>query len=631
MKQVFSWIRWKYVVPLTIALAAIIVFFVIFFDPLLARGIEKFGSQANGAKIDVTGLKTKLFAGRIAIANVQVANPDRPMENRVEAGPLAFQIDLSELIGRRVIINDATLKGLTFDTKRKTSGALPKRLANAANKQEEPSAAQKLAEKYKDRFKLNLEGIKDTAKERVDFDAKDLAITKQSDALKTRVQTLPAEWQKRTQDLNVDARLKKAEDDLKSIRETPTKGSEAITAIPASLKKLEGVKKDLDALKHDVDAAKNDVQNQSKELKAGVAGLADAKKKDMDDLMARFNLDFASPERMVEGIIGPMVLERFRTVFHYVQLARKYMPSKKVKEVLPPKPRASGMDIEFPHAATPPTFWLQQAALEGAYESVAASGGMSNLSTDQARVGKPFKLNFSGQQNAQKYSAQATFDHVTDVNKDSVVLEATGLDIKKLVPLTDNAGVDFSNGAAHADLAINLIGDQNIGGQLNLAFTGITFDRASLLQKVGVTDAPNLTGGDKLKADFMRNVATAVEAMKSVSVTGQITGTWSDPNLKITSNMGPAIAGALKNSVGSLVAVQRQQLEAKLSSVLAEQQKSLSAKISGIDAGANGQLSGYQKQIEQKIAEATGINLSGGNASPVPGVKVPGLDKLFKK
>jgi hypothetical protein len=55
-------------------------------------------------------------------------------------------------------------------------------------------------------------------------------------------------------------------------------------------------------------------------------------------------------------------------------------------------------------------------------------------------------------------------------------------------------------------------------------------------------------------------------------------------------------------------------------------------KLADVQGKLNGVLGGHESKIQQKIQEATGINLSGKDgASPIPGLKVPSLDKLFKK
>lgn len=610
-----SWIRWKYALPLAIIVAAIVLFFVFFLDPLLASAIERIGGKVNGAKVDVAGLKTKIFQGRISIGKLQVANAEAPMENIFEAGPMAFQMDFGQLIKKRVIINEATMNGMGFSTPRKTSGALPK-VAKEEKKDGPPSAAERLMAKYQDRIKLNIDGIKGDAKSRIEFDVKDLEMTRAAESIKEKAKSLPDSWERRVDGLQVQERLKKAEDDLKSIKQTPTKGAEAITAIPNALKKLGVVKNDLDQLKKDVQQVKSDIQDESKQLKKDVTDLPQAKQKDLNDLLARLNLDFASPDRLVEGILGPLVIKRFQTVFHYVEMARRHMPSKKEKESLPPKPRAKGMDIEFPTLAAPPRFWLMKAGLNGAYSGVQASGAMSDLTSDPSRVGKPFKLNLSGQRAAQRFTANATLDHTQDINRDSLVMQATGLDVTSLAPQPGDAQVKFTQGTASMNLALNLVGTSNIGGQIRMGLTGLKVDFAAL------------AGGDKIKEMFLGQVKRAIETMEEVTVEANVTGTWGDPNLKFSSNLGARLAGVIKDSVGNFIKDQRKELESRLSAVLADKQKDVNDKLSGLESKANQRLAEFEAEIQRKISDASGINLSSGGDSPIPGVKLPSLKKL---
>jgi uncharacterized protein (TIGR03545 family) len=628
MKTVLSWIRWKYFIPVAILVTAIVIFFVVFFDPLLARAIESVGSKINGAKVDVDGLKTKFFKGRIDIGRFQVADKDLPMQNVVEAGPLAFQISPIDMFSKRVIIHDATLKGLAFETKRKTSGALPLKAAKRVDKDKEPSAASRLVDKYQQRFKLNIDGLKGEVKKRIEFDPKELELVKTADMLKTQAKQMPDQWKNRVNDLDVENRLKKAEAEITALKATPTKGPDAITAIPNALKKVGQVKSDLEQLKKDVEAAKTATVADVKAVKSGIARLPEAKKRDVDNIMSRLNLDFLSPSRLVEGLIGPVVIQRVKTVMHYVELARKNMPSKSQKDLLPPKPRAKGMDIAFPTPAAPPTFWLKKAVLEGAYHGIAAAGSLSNATSDPSKIGLPFKIALAGEQNARKFSANGVFDHTTDISKDSLSLAASGLDLASLLA-ADGSGADFSQGTARINLDLALLGESNISGTLGLGLSELKFAEGALFRKVGIDSAAASSTEDKIKADFITNVGNAIEGMKEVAVTAGITGTWQDPEIKLNSNLAPVLTSVIKTSVGSALGEQRQELESRVNAILSEKTAELNKEVSTLETSVNAEINEMQAKIQSKINEATGINLTsvGGQS----GIKVPGLDKLFKK
>lgn len=621
-----SLIRWKFVIPTTLIIAGIVVFFVIFFDPLLAKGIEFVGGQVNGAKVEVDGLSTKFFRGRMSIQRLQVANKANTWTNIVEAGPLAFELDPSELFTKRVIIPEASLDGLKFNTRRKTDGKL---LIQPPSKDDKPSAAARLAEKYKDRFSLNLEGMKSDAKAKVEFDPKALSLTKQSDALKAKVEGLPKEWESKVDNLKVEERLKKIEADLKTIENTPTKGPEAITAIPEGLKKLKQVRADLDSVKSDLKNTKENFSSDVKGVRGGINGLKEAKKNDMDDLLSRFNLDFADPKRLIEGMIGDSIREKVQTALHYVEVVRANMPSKKEKEKHPPRPRFKGINIPFPTPAAPPKFWLQKASLSGEYSGIVAAGSMVHLTSDPSRVGQPFKAELTGQKAANPFSAQVIADHVGNVAKDSLRIRVGNLALTDFLK-GGTLGDSLTAGFGDFNFALSVVEGAPLDGTLQLDMRGLKLDQAAWLKKLNVEPA-STKKEDALKAQFLTNVARGFESMGTFSVTAGIGGTWADPTISLRSNAVDMVGRVVKESVGSLVEGQRKELEAKLDGILKERTAELNQKSAGLENQVNNLFAGLDKQVQDKINRATGVNLGGEKGGSGLPVKVPSLDKLFKK
>lgn len=626
-----QFIRWKFVGPVGIFIAAIVVFFTIFFDPLLSKGLEIAGSRVNGAKVDVGGLKTKLFQGRLTIQRLQVTNKEMPMQNIVDVGPLSFQVMFMELIKKRVIIPEASIEGLQFNTARKTSGAMPR----LKEKQEsgEPSAAAKLAAKYSDRFQVNMSNVKFDAKEKITFDEKDTEVYKQGEALKAKAEGLPDEYKAKVDALNVDGRLKDIEKKLDDVKKTNVKGVEAITTIPEGLRKLKEARADLDKLKSDVKAVRDQASADVKSVQSGILSLPAAKQKDIDNLMSRLNLDFLNPKRLVDGMVGPAILGRVHTILGYVQTARRAMPSKQEAESLPPKPRDTGEDIRFWSPAALPRFWLQKSMLSGSFQGITASGILQHVTSNPPRVGKPATLDLKGAQGGRTFTGNVTIDHVTDTKKDSLNFELKGLDVAQMAG--SGAVADFiSDGSGSADVAFKAVGETDISGRIGLGLTKLKLNRQALFEQVGapVGLAANASREDRIKHDLMAKIATALEQLPLVSIEAKISGTWDDPDLAIDSNLDNEVSRIIKSSVGDVVAGQKKELEDKLQNIVKEQSASLSAKLTDLQSKLNGNLGGHEAEINKKIEEATGINLSSSEkGSPIPGLKIPSLDKIFKK
>lgn len=616
-------IRWKYFGPLAVFLALLIVFFVVFFDPLCARVLQSVASKVNGAKVEVSGFKTKFFQGRVQIARLQVTDRKDPMRNIVETGVLSFQLNPSEVLKKRFVINDASIHGLQFDTPRKTSGALPK-AARQQDKEEAPGPAEKLFDKYKDRFKVQLGDMKTDLKGRIQFDPKNTHIVQQSEQLKAKADALPKEWDSRIQTLNAQARLKQISDELDAVKKTPTSGAQALTAVPDSLKKLKDARDQLQKLKSDTQATKDSILGDAKTYRAGIASLQDAKKQDADDILSRLNLDFANPDKLMEGIVGPLVLQRFQTIVKYVQIAREHMPTKKETAAPPVQKRSKGIDVTFPTPGVPPRFWLVKAGLDGVYQNIAAMGSMTNLASDPSLIGKPFVVQLNGASGAQRYALQATLDHVTDVAKDSFSVKATGLDVASA--FGSDALSALSGGDAAADVTFNVVGEGSLTGVINVAMTHVKLDKAKFASLVGLSAGGSSTE-DSLKTSFANNVIQSIEAMPQISVQGLLSGTWSDPSIKLSSNLTGALSQAIKTSFGNAIKDQRAQLDAKLNDVMNQQKAQLDAKGAELEKNVNDRLGGLESEIDKKIKDASGINLPSSGGLPI---KIPSLNKFFK-
>ena len=237
-----SFIRWKFVGPVGAVVAVLAVFFIFFFDPILERALEKAGSRVNGAKIEIDGLKTKFLKGQLSVQRLQVADRELPMTNRFETAQMKFQLDVENLLRKRFIIEESEIAGLKFGTPRESSGEI-KVWIDKRKKEEKDSAAYKFYKKYENRAKFNIDGLGGEAKQRVDIDPEDLEVTKAANDLEKKIDNLPKEWEAKIKEQQFEQRLKAVEADITKLKQTPTEGNEALTAIPSALNQLSVTKK----------------------------------------------------------------------------------------------------------------------------------------------------------------------------------------------------------------------------------------------------------------------------------------------------------------------------------------------------------------------------------------------------
>jgi hypothetical protein len=93
-------------------------------DYVLKGLIEREGSRALAARLDVGHVTFHLLPASIRLEAVQVTNPQQPARNLVEFASLSTPLQLGALRERRLDIPELQIQGLRFNTTRAQSGAI---------------------------------------------------------------------------------------------------------------------------------------------------------------------------------------------------------------------------------------------------------------------------------------------------------------------------------------------------------------------------------------------------------------------------------------------------------------------------------------------------------------------------
>jgi len=82
------------------------------------------GSEALGAKVDISSVELSLFPVSVAINKLKATDPDQPMQNIFESEQIKFSVDAESLLWKKIVIDELVLSGVKTATKRESSGAL---------------------------------------------------------------------------------------------------------------------------------------------------------------------------------------------------------------------------------------------------------------------------------------------------------------------------------------------------------------------------------------------------------------------------------------------------------------------------------------------------------------------------
>ncbi|MDR2543702.1 MAG: hypothetical protein LBC80_09700 [Treponema sp.] len=114
-------------IPLTFAsilISAIVIFFLVFANPLLGRALEKGLEAVFEAKADVENFRLSLIKFEISMSSITVANRERPMTNLFQMGETTIRLRPEAVLRGKVYIDDIIVPDIRFGTPRTVSGSI---------------------------------------------------------------------------------------------------------------------------------------------------------------------------------------------------------------------------------------------------------------------------------------------------------------------------------------------------------------------------------------------------------------------------------------------------------------------------------------------------------------------------
>ena len=134
MKKFFKNL-FRSIVFLLLFIIIILVVLFVFRNQIADYVIEKSGSAAAGAKVEVDGVYIKPLELHISWDRLQVTDKNDTWKNLFETSKCEFALDFMPLLDRKVIIEKMQIAEVRMNTKRDTDGKLPVK----ASKPKKPS------------------------------------------------------------------------------------------------------------------------------------------------------------------------------------------------------------------------------------------------------------------------------------------------------------------------------------------------------------------------------------------------------------------------------------------------------------------------------------------------------------
>ncbi len=583
-------VRLEAIVPLLIVVGLIMLYFMLFFDAHLRRGIEYAASKANGAEVNIGKLNTSLWNASVVISNIEVTNPEMPSTNRVQIGTVKFLMVWDALLRGKVKIDEASINGVQIDTPRKHPGrVLPVKASG-----EGEGVGDKVLTQMKTEFSGNVVGdlasvaAGGDSKAQVTAVATDMKSSAYLDDMQKSLEVKNKIWQARmavlpkTQDFAaLHGRLKQVQMD--NFKDVPQ--------IQASLKELEAIRNDFDTKSKSVSDTAAALNTETATARASYADLDKIIKQDVADLQARMHLPTLDGKSLSRALFGMDVLGKLQQARHYMEQARSYIPPKsEKKKTVVVNPREKGHDYVFGQPNSYPPFWLRRALISSSNEKGQSdlAGEILDLTTNQAMVGRPMIATIKGnfpQQGIRGINASLIIDHLSSVPTERLLL---GVDQYAVAgrSLVSSPAVEL--GISKADSALKfsaeLQGD-NVDVRLGNQFTNVAFV-------------------SKAESDVVREMMTAsLAGLNKVNLNAHVTGTWSKLDWQVSSNLADALVQGMQRYLQDKMADARARIESLVNDKIKEQRQRLYAQQSTIETDLKAGINERQAQIDKLRSE----------------------------
>ncbi|UCD83683.1 MAG: TIGR03545 family protein, partial [Deltaproteobacteria bacterium] len=559
----------KAFIPIAILVALIVVFNIFFLDDLVKRGIEKTGEKIFQAKFEIGYLKLSFKPLSINMRKVQAADASDEWKNLFEMDAVKMSIEPFPLLSKKVIINEMTCSGIEWGTERKTSGKLPPK---KKKREEEKGAVEKLMDSTKemvtDEFSAlpvsNLDALSKDIKIDDFIDLNELQSLKAIEEIRNDVEEKYKKWDERIKGQKVKEEADKINRNIKQIRKVKIDSVEDIPKVKETIDRLNQIKKSLDKINKEVKDTQKSFKKDVDYVKTTLKRINEIKDSDYKLIIGKLKLESLETGNISKVIFGPLWVGRVNKALYWVEMVRKYMPPKgeeEKKEIK--KERRKGRDIRFPLKVVLPKFLVRKVDVSGGKEDFLSFEGVVNdITSNQALIGRPTKIDLSGKFMKHKLSDiifTGTIDHVTEKPKDSFDLTVKGIEMKgaslgevKYMPNKVKKGtVDITTKFS--------LEEDYLENEINAEAKSVEF----------VTK----TGLKKNSFEYIMN--DVFSSINLLTLGGRLYGRPGDLKFKLSSNLDEVIARKIKEIFGRILEEAKRQIRAKLNSIVEEKRKEL--------------------------------------------------------
>lgn len=557
-------------------------------NSIITWAIENTLQTITGTKAEIEGFRLNPFALSVQIKSVQITNPADTWKNIIDTKKISFKLAPGPLFEGKTVIDEIILEELTFNTKRRTDGKLPKK-ASSTKEAKEPSKLQKTIATMPilkpETIAANLDLEKITASYEFKTDLS-------TDRIKSELTSYQKKWDANLNELSLaKAELKKLDTKLTQLKNTKPNN---LLELKGQLDTINEIRDSARKIRTTVKAADEQFKQDNQELEAAIKSLKNEAKADYQALLALAKLPDFGSLNYAEALLGKTILNYSTTIINIIKELQKHLP---VKVESPPKakPTRDGQNIVFPGRKTYPRFLIKNLAVSGkgtpdsSMDGFYAGGTVTAITSEPSIYGLPITAElFAKASNQTSLRLDGKLDHTTPAFNDRINLKLTNLHLPQIdLGDSDHLPSKLLNGSAQINAVAQMAPDLI---KLEVLFTA---DQIKM-------DFRDQKEPDDLIAEIVRS---SLANLDQVTVNYQLEQIKDQLDMKISSNLNQLISSRVKAAVGEKVTGFTRELKAKVDAKLREGEKTLAETKQHYQQKLVAQLNEVQSQLRQEEQE----------------------------
>lgn len=556
-----GWVRWSGLGVFLAIIGGIIAIGYLSFSLLLKNQIESFATDAWGAKVEIGSLDIGLFPIRVGVFDLEITDPDKPMENLIQVGKVGGSLNFYHLVVGRTVIEELNIEALSFNQARETSGEIVKR--------EKSVSTDKKQDKNSLTFKVPSAAIPDLDSILAREKLKTFVV---ANKVQQQISELDSDWKRLEKEIPTEQDLIAYQKRFNQI----TKGSvRDLNDLQKRKQALETLQKEVKIKITNLRKSKDLFQQKLPALKKNVLALKELPAKDLARLKKQYGMNQQGLSNVTRLLYGDKIQAYVDQVQYWYNKAKPFIDEFKTsqentKQIAEEKmKRDFGVDVVYREYDPQPDFIIKKIVLSSLIPWGDLALNVTDLNFDQVISKKPIRfiaqLQPNGQTGIMNIVGESNFIqpemgfHLANITMNNYQIKDWSLSESEELPVIMKKGTNQVRGE------IRLFENEKIKGTVNLIYQKVNFDLSKTNSK-----------------SVKRYISPIFSDIKQFTVSAGINGKLFSPKIDAKSDLDSKLSSAFKKALGKEIDQAKNKLTREFDRRVAKQLQPIDQQFSNL-------------------------------------------------